>query len=67
MQTRRTCRCGHDRRHPAVSGEPSYSVLGWLGVFMGATMRPAIVRFRCSSCDAVFDESTDPKELEAHA
>lgn len=46
----RTCRCGHDLSHPLVTPEPSYNLIGWLLLGLGATPRPVRVEYRCSRC-----------------
>ncbi len=66
MPEKRTCRCGHDRDHTMVSPEPEYGVLGYVRLMMGGTPTPSRVRFRCRSCNQVFDESVDPAELGKH-
>jgi hypothetical protein len=47
----KTCRCGHSVNHLMVSPEPEYSGLGsfWI-YFMGVTISPKILRFRCRVC-----------------
>ncbi len=58
---RPACKCGYDRDHLMVSREPRYGV--WKGfwvMFMGVSMLPYRVDFRCRVCLQVFDATTDP-------
>jgi hypothetical protein len=63
-----TCACGHTRDHPLVEAEPVQGTLGFLlGVMLGMSgIRPRTIRFRCSHCGQVIEESTDPEVLERH-
>lgn len=65
-ETAPACRCGHARGHAKVSAEAEYSALGWVAVVLGVSARPTCVRFRCRVCGAIFDETREPADLDAH-
>ena len=54
-----TCRCGHNRNHAMVTGERSYSFIGWIALLVGVTAIPTKIEFRCSKCTQTFEASTD--------
>ncbi len=54
------CLCGHGREHPAVEASCSYSTLGYISLFFGASVRPLRVRFHCKECHRSFFETEDP-------
>jgi len=58
-----TCRCGHTREHAAVEAEPVYGGFVFLlGVMFGmGGSKPKSVRFRCTQCHEVIEESTAPE------
>lgn len=62
----RRCRCGYDRHHPFVVRRNQYSKWGWLGLLTGITVRPILVRYECTKCGEIFDETDDPAELERY-
>ena len=62
----RTCRCGHGRDHKMVTVETEHGVLGMIRLIIGGTPTPRKVRFRCSTCNQVFDESTERAVCERH-
>lgn len=57
-----TCRCGHTREHEAVEAEPVYGGFTFLlGVMLGlGGSKPKSVKFRCTQCHEVIEESSDP-------
>lgn len=63
---RKTCRCGHDRKHHMVSPEGEYTFSGYLRLMFGISARPTKVKYRCRRCDQVFDSTTSAKVLDAH-
>jgi hypothetical protein len=65
-QPTKTCRCGNDRTHYAVSAEGKYSAWGWFCNLFGITARPRQLLFRCRQCDQVFDMTEDTAILESH-
>lgn len=60
MTTEHNPSCLHEHDAPNVQAESEYSLLGGVMLMAGITARPKLVRFRCRSCDRVFDESSDP-------
>lgn len=68
LDTRPTCRCGHTKDHPLVTAEPKYSLFHFcMGLFMGSSLGdPKSVRFQCSRCGDVIEESTDPELRATH-
>ena len=60
------CACGHDRSHPHVAPERSYSGLSGLRFLTGTHARPTEVTFRCGDCGGVVEVlRDDPEALEA--
>lgn len=57
------CRCGYDRTHHLVDAKGDYTLWGWFLVGMGSSARPKRIRFLCTRCHEVFDETTNPTEL----
>lgn len=61
----KVCPCGHDKKHFLVSPEGKYSLTGWFWVtVVGVTTRPLKISYRCRQCGTVFDESSDPEDLD---
>jgi len=58
------CRCGHDKRDPAVRPVKKYGLWGAMLLMMGYTARPKRIDVVCGTCGAVFNSITDPAELE---
>ena len=49
-----------------VTVETEHGVLGMIRLIIGGTPTPRKVRFRCSTCNQVFDESTERAVCERH-
>lgn len=62
-----SCSCGHTRESLGKSVDVSirneYSLVGWSLIVFGITARPTKVKWYCSQCSSVIDETTDPKAL----
>jgi len=52
--------CVHEHDAPTVRVESEYSMLGHFMLITGISWRPSLVRFRCTQCKKVFDETSDP-------
>ncbi len=52
--------CVHEHDAPNVRVESEYSMIGHLMLITGISARPKLVRFRCTECKKVFDETSDP-------
>lgn len=59
----KTCRCGHDRRHPMVSPNPKYSFGGWVAILTGISWEPQHITFECRRCGETFDRLDDRAEI----
>ena len=57
------CKCGHDKNHVEVHPKHSYSIMGWILLAYGSSIRPKKVTFVCSHCHTEFDSTEDPTEL----
>ncbi len=62
----RTCRCGHGRDHKLVIVDADHGVLGYVRLMIGGTPIPRKVKFRCSRCGEVFDESEELAVRQLH-
>ena len=58
-----TCPCGHDKTHPLVHLVASYSALGWLWLFAGASKQPKSAAYTCRRCKTFLEETRDPAIL----
>ena len=58
------CRCGHDKRDPAVRAVKRYGLWGAMALMMGYTARPKRIDLVCRTCGAVFDSITGQAALE---
>lgn len=59
----KTCSCGHDRKNPLVIRRNKYTFWGNIGLFTGISVKPIHIRYQCVKCNEIFDETTDPAEL----
>lgn len=61
------CKCGFTRedvtRSVHVQAKPEYNGIGWCLLLFGITARPSLVRFVCTQCNQLIEESTDPAVL----
>lgn len=60
------CICNKDISHPLIDTKNEYSILGWIGVFTGISVRPKKVRYLCTRCETIIAETTDPKALDRY-
>ena len=63
METLKKCSYGHDRHHPLVIRKNKYTKWGMFGLLMGISVKPIFARYQCTKCNEIFDETTDPVEL----
>lgn len=65
------CACGHTREDVGksvhVSASSEYSPWGWFLILFGITAKPSSVRFVCSQCRQIIEESTDPDVLKKYS
>lgn len=61
----RTCRCGHDRRHPLVEATPDYGFWGWFALMGGISAVPKKLTWKCSRCGETVAVSRDREERRA--
>jgi hypothetical protein len=40
-----------------------YTFWGNIGLFTGISVKPIHIRYQCVKCNEIFDETTDPVEL----
>lgn len=66
MTASKVCRCGHDRSHPMVTPKNDYTLMGWVWLYFGVTVRPKCVHFVCTLCGEEVARTTDPKEMEKY-
>jgi hypothetical protein len=59
----KTCSCGHDRSHSHVIRKNKYTFWGSVGLYTGISVKPIHIRYQCIDCNEIFDETTDPAEL----
>ena len=58
-----TCRCGHRVDHHTVDAKPTYGILGWFMLVMGATGTPKKITYRCRRCGDKLYTTKDPAVL----
>ncbi|TNE47101.1 MAG: hypothetical protein EP343_21415 [Deltaproteobacteria bacterium] len=62
-----SCACGHTRedlgKSVDVSMRNDYNLIGWALIVFGITARPINVKWYCSRCSQVIDETSDPDDL----
>jgi len=58
------CGCGHDRAHPMVRPEKSYSFWGQIAFGLFYTPLPVAIRFRCGKCRAVVGAIDEPELMQ---
>ncbi len=63
-QEKKTCSDGFDRYHHMITPIAEYSGMGWFLVTFGITTRPKKIKYQCRKCNEIFDESTDPADLD---
>jgi hypothetical protein len=59
----KTCSCGNNRTSPYVIRKNQYTFWGKVGLFTGISVKPIHIRYQCVRCKEIFDETTDPGEL----
>ena len=58
-----TCRCGHGIDHNRVDAKPTYGVLAWFMLLMGATWPPKKITYRCRNCGEKLYATKNPAVL----
>ncbi len=59
----KTCSCGHNRHHALVIRKNKYTRWGFFALLLGISVKPIFARYQCTKCNEIFDETTDPVEL----
>jgi len=62
----KTCSCGHDRYNPRVVRRNEYTFWAKFGLFTGISVKPIYIRYLCTVCNQIFDETDDPVELQKY-
>jgi uncharacterized membrane protein YphA (DoxX/SURF4 family) len=63
---RATCTCGHDRDHPRVFTQATYSPLGAAYFLMGITGPPYEIVYRCGDCGEIVERTRTPEARQRH-
>jgi hypothetical protein len=67
MNTVANCPSEHSRTAPTAVVEPVLGVGGWImNAIVGISARPVKVRWRCKTCQLVFDETRERAIRDQH-